>query len=270
MVTKALKNLSFFIIPFLLVSFIFAMPYVQLQNPMGVHNNSGISEHVVGNWWFEQNASDISGNGNDGTVNGDVENVTGIVGYAYEFDGDGDYITLPYINLSYGDKITVSAWIKTKDSANSMYILRGGWSDSYYWKLYYSSADKISWVVRSTTAVKSIGGNTILNLNEWHHFVGTYDGSYIRVYVDGKEDATAVALTGNIRDYNRNTLIGGDTDPYGKAYNGTIDEVLIFNRSLSSGEISGIYNETKKGFKIILPNQNQKPYIQLGKVKNFE
>jgi len=55
-------------------------------------------------------AHDTSGNGNDGTLNGDPQWVAGLISGALDFDGDGDYVEIPRIVQ---DDFTLAAWIKT-------------------------------------------------------------------------------------------------------------------------------------------------------------
>jgi hypothetical protein len=83
----------------------------------------------------------------------------------------------------------------------------------------------------------------------WHFVAGTYDGAYVRFYVDGVEvtPATATSLTINYAlPTNSNLYIGA----YVAAgwctlpFNGSIDEVRVFNRALTASEILGIYTAT--------------------------
>jgi hypothetical protein len=62
-------------------------------------------------------AHDTSGNGNDGTLNGDPQWVAGRVGGALDFDGSGDYVEIPRIVQ---DDFTLAAWIKTDTDGLSL------------------------------------------------------------------------------------------------------------------------------------------------------
>jgi hypothetical protein len=73
---------------------------------------------LVGWWRFDDGsgttAADFSGNGNDGTLQGDTAWVTGHLGKALEFDGVDDFVDVPHSeSLMVGDEVTVMAWINT-------------------------------------------------------------------------------------------------------------------------------------------------------------
>ncbi len=88
--------------------------------------------------------------------------------------------------------------------------------------------------------VNSLKGNTELNPDQWYHVAITYDGTYMRLYVDGVEDSNKL-YTGGIKDTTGIdlTLSTGWSKGY---FMGVIDEVTIWNRSLSGAEIQEIYN----------------------------
>jgi hypothetical protein len=195
---------------------------------------------------------DHSGEGNDGTITGATYNVTG--GYdgfgAYEFDGDGDYIATTADVIVNQSALSFSVWVKNneQDGSSSQYIWGNGWSDYYSAKTYWITTNKAHFLVASeTNGIKYIQSSSTLNQNQWYHIVGTYDGSELNLYVNGVSDATAVAQSGPIRNPTQIFTISepNGADPYGNAFNGTIDEVLIFNRSLSAEEIKRLYKKRR-------------------------
>jgi hypothetical protein len=74
--------------------------------------------------------------------------------------------------------------------------------------------------------------------NQWHHVAGTYDGSFLRIYVDGHLE-NSVARTGTISTGAADVLIGYRPSPTG-FFPGLIDEVAMYNRALSASEILSI------------------------------
>ena len=91
---------------------------------------------------------------------------------------------------------------------------------------------------------------TTLNTGQWYHLVGTYDGNFIRFYVDGELINTHLSV-GTV-DYTptpNNLFIGrylDDDEDY--KFDGEIDEVRIYNKSLSSDEIKRIYSKTENSY----------------------
>ncbi|MEM2638321.1 MAG: LamG-like jellyroll fold domain-containing protein, partial [Candidatus Hadarchaeales archaeon] len=75
----------------------------------------------------------------------------------------------------------------------------------------------------------------------WHHLVGTFDGSYLRLYYDGSLVATA-SWTGNIASNTRPLCVGRKADGDWGFFKGIIDEVRVENQAISSEEVSYRYN----------------------------
>ena len=79
---------------------------------------------------------------------------------------------------------------------------------------------------------------TVINLNKWYYGVVTYNGSNLLLYLDGVLVYDQVK-TGNIIHKNNALCIGKRNDPWQDGFIGSIDEVRIWNRALTSQEISG-------------------------------
>ena len=87
--------------------------------------------------------------------------------------------------------------------------------------------------------------------NVWKHVVGVYNGTHVMTYVDallgGRDRPGSIgALTGNIRNTPHLLAIGAQSDGLGSYWIGYIDDVLIYNRSLSEGEIQQIHSAQAK------------------------
>jgi hypothetical protein len=82
-------------------------------------------------------------------------------------------------------------------------------------------------------------------LNSWGHLACVYDGSALRLYINGAEISSASASgANNVGAYNTNLTIGSDWIG-SKLVVGKIDDVRLYNRALSAAEIKAIYNATK-------------------------
>ncbi|MFC1754526.1 LamG-like jellyroll fold domain-containing protein, partial [Thermoproteota archaeon] len=194
----------------------------------------------------DQNATDYSTFGNDGTNYGATWTSDGYIGGAYEFDGVDDYINISDdSNLNIIDNLTISAWIKPAinyDSSLPDYIdiiyRQSDATDSY--SLFINPDGKLH--------MGSYGGNiqstqVSWNADQWYHIVGTYrdmGGSYEGdLYIDGQSETLSVDSYDNMAGGSIYLTIGGGTHDY---FNGTIDGVRIYNRSLSSEQILALYN----------------------------
>src|SRR6185295_11995350 len=80
-----------------------------------------------------------------------------------------------------------------------------------------------------------VGAPSAIPLNTWTHLAQTYDGSTIRLYVNGTQVASA-ARTGALQTTTSPLWIGGN-NPYGEYFQGRIDDARVYSRALSASEI---------------------------------
>jgi len=201
---------------------------------------------LVGYWKFDETSGNIafdsSGNGNDGTLNGDPQWAAGQLGGALELDGEGDYVDIgndPIFNIT--DQITVACWIKVSQFTDSWQAIFTMGDDS--WRLQrQTTTDNLCWACSGVTGTPGdwwLHGDVNINDGEWHHTVGVYDGSKYYLYVDGDLDASKDASgTTNISSYP--VLIGANAQQSGREFEGLIDDVRIYKRALMDTEILGV------------------------------
>jgi fibronectin type 3 domain-containing protein len=185
-------------------------------------------------------AYDYSGNGNPGQV----VNATwtaGKYGNALLFGGSGSYVTIPdspSLELTTG--MTLEAWVNPAG-------VNSNWRDVIYKGIdnYYLSATSSHGSVPDGEAL--VGGvhveafgTSALAVNTWTHLAATYDGTAVRLYVNGVQ-VSSTAFTGNIVTSTNPLQIGGDTI-YGQFFTGAIDEVRIYNVALTPTQIVGDMN----------------------------
>jgi len=179
----------------------------------------------------------------DGATSGDPSWTDGAIGKALQFDGDGDYVNLgnhPKFDIS--DQITVAAWIKvnTFDKGWQTIIAKGDSS----WRLQRNAGnDTLQFSCTGLpvpgSGFSSINGKTNVNDGQWHHALGTYDGSRISLYIDGALDVSA-EVKGSIRTNDKDVYIGENVEKPGRFWNGLIDDVRVYNYAFSADEIASI------------------------------
>jgi hypothetical protein len=228
---------------------------------------TNFDDSLVG-WWRMDNDSsagennskvlDWSGKGFNGTVTNASSNISGKFAGSFEFFGTGEYIRMPDIaQTDTVTQLTVSAWVKPRAAdAGILDIVTKYRSGFGSWSLFRNGGEKYSFEVRnkSNQAAGAVSDSTYADTT-WHHVVGTYNGTYIQVFVDGvAADSTPAALTNPIIDTAYPVCLGKQSggalacDTSGSQMNGTIDEVLIFNRSFSAQEIAALYNASAPNF----------------------
>jgi hypothetical protein len=171
---------------------------------------------------------DSSQNGNDALMYGPTRTAAGRFGGGLQFDGVDDAVELPMTaSLTFASAFTVEAWI-----APTMF----GHERSLWW----TPATMLSLRADGTVVPVAVltGGqvgfvsSTTVPLNTWSHVAMTYDGSMLRLYINGA-DAGSRAATGTLAPpWLEAGALGGDS-----AFAGTIDELRFYRRALSQTEI---------------------------------
>ena len=165
---------------------------------------------------------------------------------AIEFDGVDQYVEIGDVaplNIT-GSAITLAIWVKNMVNGEHKVIAK--WSDSpalFSYLLSITSADKAQMVVNTGANGVAIGTTTIVT-GTWFHLGGTYDGTTVRIYVNGVQEGTA-GRTGNINSTTAPVRIGaGSGSPITseEPMDGDLDDARIYDRALSADEILTIYN----------------------------
>jgi prepilin-type N-terminal cleavage/methylation domain-containing protein len=230
-----------------------------------------LGSNAVGVWNFDEGtgatAYDISGYGNDGTLNKGA-NGTGIdwissdiEGAALQFDGADDYIDCgndDSLKLNNGG--TLAAWIKIYSLSavwDNAVVHKGdgaSWANCHYGITEYSGTDKI--ILTLSNGTNYLGGSApkteILKENIWYYIVATWDSSYKKMYTNGVQTESYQSSI-----MPKDTMAGCRVSIgkyYSSAYyfNGLIDEVHIYTEALPSTEIQKHYVQ---GLEKLLSNQ---------------
>jgi len=166
----------------------------------------------------------------------------GKIGGAIEFDGDGDYLRIGNESIfDFTDEITVAAWVNiTTIPAQWTAVVTKGNSA---WRLStYRNERRFHFAVAGIGHGSSfVHGGTEVTTGEWHHVCGTYDGAYIRLYVDGVEDPeSGKAYSGRITTNDFDVCVGGNSERPGRCWHGMIDDARIYSYALSRQELKKI------------------------------
>jgi len=224
--------------------------------------SSGMSAlGLVGYWRFDEGggavANDSSGYGNDGTVyvyNQSMANwTTGKFGNALQFDGIDDYVSVPSSASLNLQKFTISAWVFTHNSISLAEVVRkqSGASTNYY---LLTENNKFEVAYTSSTNWNLTQGTTTPTADIWYHVIGVFDGSSQIIYVNGVQENISSANT--MPDTNSGNVVIGGTPLGNRPWNGTIDEVKIYNRALNATEVQDDYNLPPNKLKISLDYDN--------------
>ena len=213
-----------------------------------VNNNSIVSKKgLIAYYPFNGNSNDESGNGNNGTPNGSVNLTYDRLGNADKaFNFSGGNITVSTTGF-HNPSFTISCWIKPV--ASTCYydgpVIYSDY-DGYY------NGNTLTLRKNGTVDIGLSGGSeaksyqsrsiNVVPLNQWSFITASYNGSILKVYINGILDNT---LSAPYFTYSTKTLLKiGDASWSGDYhFNGIIDELRIYNRALTDSEIQLLKNE---------------------------
>ena len=202
---------------------------------------NGTREGLVAAYGFEETAGaqalDASGNGNDGALFGTTRTESGRFGNALSFDGVDDWVTIEHgSSLELAGAMTVEAWVFPTASSNWSTIVAKESTGDLAFALYASGTAHRPAARFGLNGQTDVQGESPLPLNTWTHLAATYDGSFVRLYVNGSETDTQ-ALSGGITASSNPLRIGGNSVWLDESFEGRIDEVRIYDRQLTLAEI---------------------------------
>jgi hypothetical protein len=200
---------------------------------------SGTSGGLVAAWGFNEGAgttaSDVSGFVNSGTLGGATWIAGGKFGGALSFNGFSSEVTAAdAASLDLTSGMTVEAWVNPSAASSTWKAILHKNTDRYY--LMASSDTGGVPVIGATFGSGNLNGlgSQALPVGVWSHVAGTFDGSRLRLYVNGSEVAN-VAQTTPLTTSNEILQIGADV--YGENFHGALDEIRIYNRALGAAEL---------------------------------
>ncbi len=212
-----------------------------------------LTDGLVAYYPFNGNANDASGNGHNGTVYGGTTMTTNRFGQAnaaYDFDGSTGYIGIPQNSVlnSLTTNFTLSAWIWQRESITNGYRILDketagngdGWSFDTY-NCIDQTGNRLRLEGANANNSCNVPGETEYSLMQWHHVVATVSGTNGKVYLDGTLEGSGNA--GNIPVNTLDVYIGLAHPGRGSGFwfNGHIDDVRIYNRTLSDSEVQQLY-----------------------------
>lgn len=224
------------------IASILLLSLVAAISPGSVDVNS-----IVGIWLFDEGggntAKDSSGHGHDGKVPGGVKWVKGKVGDGVEFPGNtGDYISVKHDDSLNLEKWTITVWVKLGKKDWQLIIQKNvnGSKNVNNYSLYTEPAGRVNFnFFTDGGALNLLKGTTPVTDESWHHIAVTYDGSVMKLYVDGDPDGETQTSAKPIHNTDP-LVIGGDDRGAGVQVNGDLDEIGLFNLALSENDIKEI------------------------------
>jgi hypothetical protein len=206
-------------------------------------------EGLVAYYSFSGNADDASGNGNNGTLAGSAQLVAdkrGNASSACSFNGSSSYVDVPNstsLQLA-TNKFTFTLWFNTTASASEtapFLSKNNSTSDLPQYTLVLNPIASIHCGITDTTNTMHWADKDFaFQTGHWYFLAATWDGDSARVFVNDSLVSTT-KLKYKMKVDSHPLALGRDTGGTIDYYKGVMDEIRIYNRALSRGEILGIY-----------------------------
>lgn len=211
-----------------------------------------LTTDLVGFWPFSGNANDQSGNGYNGSVTGAslTADRFGVANSAYSFNGstqDGSNNTIVTLdngidvngfNVNFGSKLSLSFWANVAaGNTNSFNFLHRRSNNNIDFAC--NGDNNTSNYFLGTVGI--VGGSINIPNQTWHHYACTYDGTNIKIYVDGVLDKQ-VSGSGSIA--NNSSFLGFGKYVYDNGvpqyyfYKGKLDDIRIYKRALTTDQVT--------------------------------
>ncbi|HJW31005.1 MAG TPA: LamG domain-containing protein, partial [Saprospiraceae bacterium] len=197
---------------------------------------------VVADYKLDGNAKDDSGYHNHGTIDGATsgKNQFGQANHAMVFDGDAEVEAGNSAQLN-SPLTSVAFWVNVNNlpgNGESYLLSFGGWQER--WKISLPSHGKPVWTTNHTNGISDMDSGTPLVPGTWTHLVFVHDGVKDKIYMNGAL-AAQKDVVGLLNSTSKPLGIGYNIIDGGSYFDGSLDNILIYNVALSDQEVFDLY-----------------------------
>ncbi|MDQ2939059.1 MAG: LamG domain-containing protein, partial [Actinomycetota bacterium] len=197
-------------------------------------------------YWRLGESSGTTATDETGVNNGTYQNsptlnqpgaIAGNQNTAVTFDGSTGYVNVPdSASLDLGDQLTIEAWVKrAANGANHRIVSKG--TGAYALRL--GSNNKLELLKEWSSVI--VGSTTTITDTNWHHVAATKNGATAKLYIDGV-DVTGTVTNATLVNTADNLAIGREQPSGTEDFNGTVDEVALYNSALSATQVKLHYD----------------------------
>lgn len=203
--------------------------------------------------------TDGSGEGHTLTAVSDPAEINGVWGKAADLDGTDAYSATDHADFRPTGNFTMGCWVKVLNNAAAVTLFQSRAQNTFVSGIRLTILAEGTVVLFSGldtgttngTDYSSVISTTVVDNDVWHWCVGTWDGSYLRIYVDGALDGEVAWANAPV--YNATSYIrvgcGCSAGTNTNFLTGAVDDVFLINgHALSSFEVRNLYDSQKTGF----------------------
>ena len=236
-----------------------------------INLTADLNEGLIGHYPFNGNENDESGNENHGTANGEILLTADRFGNdnsAYYFDGVDDFIDIGQTSNFHSNSMTGTAWIKLSQLLQDGYMKimvecdgSTNYSNELVPSIHFSSGTsrlQVAWGNGSGTQINSYSSVLPITPNTWFHiaYSRSADLTNIKFYLNGTEYSNLGNNGGSIPSVPQLVSIGRLGELNFGFFNGTIDDIRVYNRVLTESEIQELYEEEPLSSNFVILPEN--------------
>jgi arylsulfatase A-like enzyme len=202
-----------------------------------------VSADLISWWQGEANASDVLGV-NAATLGNGVSFDAGMVGQGFRFDGVDGFATASGTGIDDLGQLSIEAWVKPSSlpaDGAATFVALGDEKAALRYDGYGPGGQVLDFSMKLDGELQHVLVDGVLTTGAFHHVAGTYDGSVMRLYLDGAQvGSQAVRGTSDPGD---GVVFGSPAEPI----DGLLDEIAIYDRALAPSGIQAIYQAGPAG-----------------------
>ncbi len=227
------------------------------------------NSNYIGVWHFPNGttltANDSTSNGLNGSIGSAVVAGAGQIDGAASFNAatPNSFVSVTYTTAMDSTSVTVEAWIKTSTRGPTMVIAdreAGSVPRIFQFTIVaVASVVVLEFIPFIGGATHTLDGSKEIGDGNWHHCVGTYDGTTIRLYVDGVADGT-LSVSGSLSTGTRDMVFGCSNNFVNQPLTGSLDEIKYLSAAMTADWIKAEYNnQSNPGAFITVGPENAPP-----------
>lgn len=205
-----------------------------------IPSGSSLLTGLVSYWKFDESSGTLDDihSTNDGTNTGASYSATGKINTALAFS-TSDYVSMGNPSgLQLTSSGTVACWIYASERTGNVIVSKGNLTDGKNGYILFLSEGYLSGALGNASTVKQVNSSGMVSLTAWHYVAMTWSGTTLTLYVDG----TATTGTGLTPVSNVSNFRVGYDNTNVAPFNGTIDELAVWNIALTSTQITTLVN----------------------------
>jgi len=224
-------------------------------DPNDASDFNSFSTDLVAYYPFNGNVNDESGNGHNGTNNNASLSIDrfGNASGSYAFNGTSSYIEMQDSSDFTTNSLTLSAYVKTNSNKISQAVFSNYGGNSWYTlHLYPNLTPRIQ--IDNGSSSPELRSSQLIDSDAWYHIVCLYDDAeqVFRTYINGELTGENYLSFVSPINPSGNPTIGVQLNHSNDTYfSGQIDDVRIYDRALSTSEVSALYDSEAPQFQII-------------------